>query len=235
MSSLANLKKNLHRFGSPKKAKACRWFFKTGPGQYGEGDQFIGVTVPEQRQVARAFKDLPLPDLRRLLHSPVHEERLTALLILVSQYERADAAGKKKIYDFYLSNAKRVNNWDLVDSSAHHIVGHFLSDKNSAALDKLSRSKNVWERRISIVATYYGIRNGKMSDVIRISGKLLEDDHDLIHKAVGWMLREAGKRNQPALEAFLAKHHHKMPRTMLRYAIEKFPEKKRKQYLNGKH
>lgn len=233
MSALEDLRKKLRKLGSSQKAKACSIFFKTGPGQYGEGDQFLGVTVPEQRQVARAFKDLPLADLKKLLHSKIHEERLTALLILVSQYQSADQAGKKKIYDFYLSNAKRVNNWDLVDSSAHHIVGHFLSDKSSAVLDRLSRSQNLWERRISIVATWYGIRNGKMSDVIRISKKLLEDDQDLIHKAVGWMLREAGKRNQTVLEAFLAKHHHKMPRTMLRYSIEKFPESKRKRYLKA--
>ena len=234
MSALENLRKKLRKLGSPQKAKVYGVFFKTGPGQYGEGDQFLGVTVPEQRQVARAFKDLPLADLKKLLHSKIHEERLTALLILVSQYQSADEAGKKKIYSFYLANAKRVNNWDLVDSSAHHIVGHFLSNKNSAVLDQLSRSKNLWERRISIVATWHGIRNGNVKDVIRISGKLLNDDHDLIHKAVGWMLREAGKRNPSALENFLAKHHHKMPRTMLRYSIEKFPEKKRKQYLNGK-
>lgn len=233
MSALKNLKKNLHKLGSPQKARACSVFFKTGPGQYGEGDQFIGVTVPEQRQVARDFKDLSLSDLKKLLHSPVHEERLTALLILVRQYQRADEAGKKKIYNFYLVNAKRVNNWDLVDSSAHHIVGHFLSDKSSAVLDKLSCSKNLWERRISIVATWHGIRSGKMTDVIRISGKLLNDDQDLIHKAVGWMLREAGKRNPSALKNFLAKHHRKMPRTMLRYSIEKFPESKRKQYLKA--
>lgn len=218
---------DLQEFASPAKAKSSAWFFKTGKGQYGEGDQFIGVTVPLQRMVAKKYKDLPLKDIDQLLNSPIHEHRLTALFILVGQYKKLPA----RVYDFYLKHTTKINNWDLVDSSASYIVGEWLMDKDRTILYKLARSKNLWERRIAIIATGAFIKNKEFKDTFAIAELLLHDDHDLIHKAVGWMLREVGKRDQKAEEAFLKKYYKTMPRTMLRYAIEKFSEDKRHEYL----
>lgn len=215
---------DLQKFASPAKAKSSAWFFKTGPGQYGEGDVFIGVTVPDQRKVANRYKDLPLVEIEKLLSSPIHEHRLTALIIL---------AGKtvdKEIYDFYFRHTDRINNWDMVDLSAQ-IVGKYLQDKDRNMLRKLAVSKNLWERRIAIVATHTFIKANDFATTFTIAEILLKDAHDLIHKAVGWMLREVGKRDQEAEEKFLKKYYKTMPRTMLRYAIERFSEKKRHEYL----
>lgn len=227
------VKKELCKLADKKKAKVLQGFFKTGPGEYGEGDVFLGVTVPKTRGIVKRFLDLPFPEIRKLLRSEVHEERLAAVLMLVHRFEAGDTREQKKIYDFYLRNTKQVNNWDLVDLSAHKIVGAYLLKKNKAPLYRLVKSKDLWERRISIVATAKFISENKFSDTLRISKLLLDDEHDLIHKAVGWMLREVGKRDLAAEEEFLKKHYRKMPRTMLRYAIEKFPEKKRRKYLKG--
>jgi 3-methyladenine DNA glycosylase AlkD len=208
-------------------------FFKTGPGEYGEGDLFRGIRVPVQRTVARRFDRLPLDEAERLLHSPFHEDRLTVLLILVRQFGRK-GMDRQTIYNLYLRNTAFINNWDLVDSSAPQIVGGFLADKPRAILNELARSDSLWERRIAIMATMYFIKLGQFDDTLRLARVLLDDQEDLIHKAVGWMLREVGNRELAVEEAFLAETYQTMPRTMLRYAIEKFPEDKRKAYLAGK-
>lgn len=213
---------DLQALGSPAKAKSSAWFFKTGPGQYGEGDVFIGVTVPEQRIVVKRYRDLPLSEIEKLLSSPIHEHRQTGLMILVYAFDQASQKKKKEIYTFYLSHAKRANNWDLVDTSAQ-IVGKYLLDKKDRSiLVKLARSKNLWERRIAIVATHELICANDFVMTLHVAEMLLADTHDLIHKAVGWMLREVGKRDQAVEEVFLQKHYKTMPRTMLRYAIERF-------------
>lgn len=219
-------------FANPEIAEHSVRFFKTGPGEYGEGDLFRGIRVPVQRTVARRFDHLPLAEAERLLHSPFHEDRLTALLILVRQFGRK-GADRQAIYDLYLRNTAYINNWDLVDSSAPQIVGAFLADKSRAILDDLARSDLIWERRVAIMATQHFIKLGQFDDTLRLARALLHDREDLIHKAVGWMLREVGNRNLAVEEAFLAKTYQTMPRTMLRYAIEKFPEAKRKAYLVG--
>lgn len=206
-------------------------FFKTASGQYGEGDVFLGIKVPAQRMAARGYENLSLADLQNLLNSKIHEHRLIALLILLSQYKKADSAGKKKIVNFYLRNAKNINNWDLVDLSCPNILGNYLLDKPRQILYKLAKSKNLWEKRIAIISTAAFIRNKEFSDTLQIAEILLNDKHDLIHKAVGWMLREVGKRDEAVLARFLYKHYKTMPRTMLRYAIEKLSEKKREYYL----
>jgi 3-methyladenine DNA glycosylase AlkD len=222
---------DLQALGSPTKAKSSAWFFKSGPGQYGEGDIFIGVTVPEQRVVAKRYRDLPLSEIEKLLSSPIHEHRLTALMILVLSFDRADVKKKKEIYSFYLTHAKRANNWDLVDTSAQ-IVGKFLlGKKDRSILVKLARSKNLWERRIAIVATHELIGANDFVMTLHIAEMLLKDTHDLIHKAVGWMLREVGKRDEKAEEVFLQKHYKTMPRTMLRYAIERFSPSQKAFYM----
>lgn len=226
--------KRLRSFACSEQATLLARFFKTGPGQYGEGDKFVGVKVPVIRKVAREFKDLPLPESERLLHSEVHEERLLALVILVVQFEKGDDATRKQIYDLYLANTRHINNWDLVDLSAPRIVGGYLETRSRKPLDRLAKSASLWERRISILATHWFIRRGDFADTLRIAGKLLGDKEDLIHKAVGWMLREVGKRDVAVLEAFLGEHCRVMPRTMLRYAIERPPEKKRLGYLKRK-
>jgi 3-methyladenine DNA glycosylase AlkD len=229
---LEELRSELHKLASPRRAQASAWFFKTGPGQYGEGDRFIGVTVPEQRSLAKRYKDLSLADTKSLLHSKIHEERLLALFILVGQFEKADQTRRKKIYDFYLSNTKFVNNWDLVDSSAPYIVGSYLDEKPKDILRKLALSSSVWERRIAMVSTGYYINKGEAELALEIAEILLQDKHDLIQKAVGWMLREIGKKcGREVLESYLNKYSPIMPRTMLRYAIEHFPAEKRQNYL----
>ena len=208
-------------------------FFKTGPGQYAEGDVFIGVTVPDLRRTCRECADASRADIMRLLHSRVHEERLLALLLMTEAFKRADAAGKRAIFDQYLANTAYINNWDLVDSSAAAIVGGWLSDRSRRPLHRLARSSSLWERRIAIIATHYFIRNGEVEETFRVADILLHDEHDLIHKAVGWMLREAGKRDPAAERGFLSTRYKTMPRTMLRYAIERFPARERQAYLRG--
>ncbi|MEZ4636128.1 MAG: DNA alkylation repair protein [Caldilineaceae bacterium] len=223
----------LTELADPAIAEHSQRFFKTGPGEYGEGDRFRGIRVPVQRTVARRFDKLPLAETERLLHSPFHEDRLTALLILVRQFRRKQA-DHAAIYDLYLRNTAYINNWDLVDSSAPQIVGAFLADKPRDVLDELALSDSLWARRIAIMATLHFIKLGQFEDTLRLSRVLLHDSEDLIHKAVGWMLREVGNRNLAVEEGFLADTYRTMPRTMLRYAIEKFPEEKRKAYLEGK-
>jgi len=225
------IKKDLSQLSDPERAKNLSWFFKTGKGQYGEGDVFLGITVPEQRKVAKKYTDLSLNDLQELLNSEIHEHRFTALLILISKYRKAEESSKKEIFDFYLRNTKNINNWDLVDLSAPRIIGDYLLNKDRTTLFKLARSNILWERRISILSTFTFIDNCDFEDALSISELLLHDEHDLIHKAVGWALREIGKRDQNVEEKFLTKHYPNVPRTMLRYAVEKFDEKKRKKYL----
>ena len=232
--TIQQIKKRLKQLANKEKAEILQRFFKTGPGEYGEGDVFIGVKVPDLRKVAKDFRDIAIKDVIILLESAIHEERLLALLILVSKYVKGNETAKKEIYKLYLNKTKYINNWDLVDVTAQHIVGAYLMDKNKAPLYSLVRSEDLWERRIAIMATFYFIRNERYEDTLKIAKILLSDKEDLIHKAVGWMLREIGKKNMVAEEAFLKQHYKKMPRTMLRYAIEKFPEPKRKQYLKGK-
>ena len=228
---LDQIKKALSQLSDPERAKNLSWFFKTGKGQYGEGDVFLGITVPEQRKVAKKYTDLSLNDLQELLNSEIHEHRFTALVILISKYRKAEESSKKEIFDFYLRNTKNINNWDLVDLSAPRIIGDYLLNKDRTTLFKLARSNSLWERRISILSTFTFIDNCDFEDALSISELLLHDEHDLIHKAVGWALREIGKRDQNVEEKFLTKHYPNVPRTMLRYAVEKFDEKKRKKYL----
>jgi len=227
---LDDLKKELRKASDKKQAELLQRFFKTGKGQYGEGDIFLGIKVPVQRAIAKKY-DLNLGDIQELLNSGVHEYRLIALFILISKYIKSPEEDKEKIYRFYLKNSKRINNWDLVDLSASNIVGNFLLNKDREILYKIAKSKNLWEKRISILSCFAFIRNNEFSDALKIAEVLLGDKHDLIHKAVGWMLREIGKRNQEVEENFLKKHYKTMPRTMLRYAIEKFPEEERKEWL----
>ena len=225
---------HLRSLGSPEQAANLARFFKTGPGQYGEGDHFIGVKVPVIRKVAKEFKSLPLTEAECILHSEIHEERLLALVILVGQFEKANNATRKSIYDLYLANTEHINNWDLVDLSAPKIVGRHLETRSRRPLYRLAKSASLWERRISIVATGWFIWQDDFADTLKIAEILLGDQEDLIHKATGWMLREVGKRNVAVLEQFLDEHCRVMPRTMLRYSIEKFPEKRRQAYLKRK-
>ncbi|MBU1164439.1 DNA alkylation repair protein [Patescibacteria group bacterium] len=231
MAKLNELKKELDKLKNKKQALLLQGFFKTGKGQYGEGDIFLGIKVPVQRKVSKKYNNLTLGELQKLLTTKIHEYRLIALFILIAQYNKSNESQKKKIFQFYLKNTRNINNWDLVDLSAPNIVGTYLLDKKREVLYKLAKSKNLWEKRISILATYAFIRQNDFSDTLKISKILLNDDHDLIHKAVGWMLREVGNRDMKIEEVFLKKHVKQMPRTMLRYAIEKFPEKKRQNYL----
>ena len=231
MIKLSALKQELRKIANPKQAKILQRFFKTGKGEYGEGDIFLGIKVPVQRKVSKMYKDLILNDLEKLLNSKIHEERLVSLFILIEQYENADDTLKKELYEFYLKNAQNVNNWDLVDLSAPKIVGDYLLNQPRKVLYQLAKSKNLWEKRIAIVGTFAFIRNNEFEDTLAIAEILLNDKHDLIHKATGWMLREVGKRDQKIEEKFLKKYYKKMPRTMLRYAIERFCEEKRKFYM----
>jgi 3-methyladenine DNA glycosylase AlkD len=231
--SLKNLRTILKSHANPEQAKVYLRFFKTGKGEYGEGDQFLGIKVPVSRGIAKEFKDLSLTEIQELLNSQVHEERLIGLFILVEQYRKGDEEKKNAIYNFYLKNTKRVNNWDLVDLSAEKIIGAYLMDKDKKVLFKLARSKSLWEKRIAIMSTFQFIKNGMFETTLEISDIILKEEHDLIHKAVGWMLREIGNRNLVVEELYLKKHYKTMPRTMLRYAIEKFPENKRQAYLKG--
>jgi len=232
-TTLRAVRRGLRAEADPEDAVNLQRFFKTGPGQYGEGDRFLGVRVPALRRVARAHRDLPLPDAVEMLTSKWHEERLLALLLLVDRYRRADAAGKQAVFDAYLANTQYVNNWDLVDASAPSIVGAHLRPGDTTLLDRFAGSANVWERRIAVLATFHGIKHREFGPALRMAERLLGDEHDLIHKAVGWMLREIGNRDPATEEAFLRQHCRMMPRTMLRYAIEKFPEPLRRRYLDG--
>ena len=225
---------DVQKLRDDEKAKFLQSFFKTEKGGYAEGDLFYGLTVPQSRVIARKYRDLDQNSIQKLLYSKIHEERLMALLILVDQFAKGGEEQKKSIYEFYITHARQVNNWDLVDCSADKIVGAYLYGKDTKILKKLAKSENLWKRRISIVATYYFIKKGKYEKTFEISEMLLADKHDLIHKAVGWMLREVEKNcGQEILEQFLKKHIHELPRTTLRYAIEHFPEGLRKRYLKS--
>ncbi len=228
-----DIQRRLQRIGNKEHAAISQRFFKTGPGEYGEGDIFIGIRVPVLRKLAKEYKDLAVGEIRNLLRSPIHEQRLLAILLLVGKFEKGDHGLKKSIYDLYLKSTGFINNWDLVDTSAEHIVGGYLMDRSKRPLYRLARSNHLWERRIAIMATFHFVKRHEFSEALKISGMLISDRHDLIHKAAGWMLREIGKRDLETEEQFLKKHYKKMPRTMLRYAIEKFPEKKRQRYLKG--
>jgi 3-methyladenine DNA glycosylase AlkD len=234
MSLSANeMQTMLRRHAVPANVPILQRFFKTGPGEYGEGDQFIGVKVPGIRAVCRDCRDASLNEVRALLRSRVHEDRALALFILVDRFSRGGEEDRKHIYEFYCAHTAFINNWDLVDASAGQIVGGWLRGRSKAPLTRLARSKSIWERRIAIIATFDGIRSGEFDETFRIADLLMDDEHDLIHKAVGWLLREVGKRDRAAERRFLARRYKRMPRTMLRYAIERFPEKERQGYLRG--
>jgi 3-methyladenine DNA glycosylase AlkD len=219
--------------GSAERAAANLRFFKTGPGQYGQGDRFLGLDLPTLRKLARDYQALPLGTLRGLLKSPWHETRLLALVILVKQYRQGDAPHRRAIHGLYVDNTRYINSWDLVDASAEHIIGPHRASNRRALLTRLAKSDSVWERRIAMLATFCDIKAGRFADALRIAGLLLDDEHDLIHKAVGWMLREIGKRDLRVEQAFLRAHVGRIPRTTLRYAIERFPEKVRRRYLTA--
>lgn len=230
---LADLKRDLEKAGDPERARNLAWFFKTGKGEYAEGDEFIGITVPAQRAVAKRYRHLELEDIEKLLESGKHEHRFTGLLILVAQYQAGDSARKQEIVDFYLQHTSRINNWDLVDTSAPYIVGEHLVSRSRRTLYQFAKSSNLWERRIAMVATSAFIRRGDLKDAFAIASRLLADKHDLIHKAIGWMLRETGKQSRAEMIDFLKRNYTQMPRTALRYAIEHLPEPERKSALKG--
>lgn len=232
MTEVQKIERRLTSLGDAEDAAQARRFFKTGPGQYGEGDQFLGIRVPVLRKLAKELIDTPLNDTVKLLHSPFHEARMLALLIWIYQAKRGDKT--LPLYRIYLANTRHINNWDLVDVSAEHIVGTHLFERSRQPLYKLAKSKSLWERRIAIISTFYFIRLGDFTDTLAIADILLNDPEDLMHKAVGWMLREVGKRDLTAEESFLLPRYTNMPRTMLRYAIERFPEPLRTAYLHGK-
>lgn len=227
----SSLKKVLSKYKDSKRAETYEWFFKTKKGEYGYQDKFLGITVPVQRSVAREFISLPLEEIEILLESRMHEHRLTSLIIMVDRFKRGDSTEKKRIFDFYLKNKNRVNNWDLVDASAPHIIGEYLINKKRNILFKLARSEVLWDKRIAIVSTYAFIKRGDFEDTISISKILMNDKADLIHKAVGWMLREVGKRDKKKLVEFLNSYNKMMPRTTLRYSIEHFGPSERKKFM----
>jgi len=229
-----NIREDIQRLRNPEKAKILSGFFKTGKGQYGEGDIFLGISVPEQRKIAKKYSDLPLKDLHKLLSNRIHEYRLIALLILIGRYRSADETEKRNIFNLYLKNTQYINNWDLVDLSAPNIIGDYLLKRDRSILYRLAQSENLWERRIAVISTFAFIKADQFDDTFLVSELLLHDRHDLIHKAAGWMLREIGKRDQQKEEIFLRKYAAVMPRTMLRYAVERFDSKKRLSYLDLK-
>lgn len=231
--SIKELRDQMQKSSSKEQAKNLRWFFKTGAGDYGEGDVFIGIKVPVLRSIVKKHLDLSMDEVQELLSSRIHEERLAALMILVLRLPKCTEKGREDIYKLYLNNTRNINNWDLVDLSAPQIVGGYLINKDKKILFRLASSKILWEKRIAMMATFRFIKEKQFDTALIIAEMLLHDSHDLIHKAVGWMLREIGKREIGTEELFLQKHYKNMPRTMLRYAIEKFPEKKRKAYLIG--
>jgi 3-methyladenine DNA glycosylase AlkD len=232
-TSAEAIEARLHEIGDPDHARFVAGYFRTGPGEYGHGDRFLGIRVPALRALVREYRGASLDAAATLLRSEWHEARLFALLLLADAYKRGDADAREAIYRLYLKNLDRVNNWDLVDLSAPSIVGAHLAEGDRSLLDELARSEVLWERRIAIIATQHLIRKGDFATTLRIAEVLVDDRHDLIHKAVGWMLREVGDRDRGAEEAFLRRHHRTMPRTMLRYAIEKFPPDLRQRYLKG--
>jgi len=227
------IRTRLRELGDTRKAQFLKRFFKTGPGEYGEGDIFLGIRVPQLRSLSRDYKALTAGEVLPLLRSLFHEERLFALLVFIREFSRGDGTVQKEIYDLYRENMGFINNWDLVDISAPPIVGTFLKERSREPLYRLAESKNLWQRRIAVMATFPFIRQQQFGDTLKISEIVLHDREDLIHKAVGWMLREVGKRDVDCEEAFLKKHYREMPRTMLRYAIEKFSPSRRRMYLDG--
>lgn len=231
--SFNKIKSEIASLGSPEKAKLLSRYFKTGKGEYGEGDIFLGLTVPDIRKIARKYKHVSLEEAERLLKSKIHEERLCALLILIEKFNKGDEKARQSIYESYLKNTAYVNNWDLVDLSCRFIIGEFIINKKRDILYNLAHSDNLWERRISIISTFAFIRRNEFRDSLKLAEILLHDKQDLIHKAVGWVLREVGKKNQKVEEDFLIKHYKTMPRTALRYAIERFPKERREAYLKG--
>jgi len=223
--------RELRKAGDRKIAEHSSRFFKTDKGEYGEGDKFLGIRVPVVRKHAKKYRGAPLSVVRKLLNSEFHEERLLAAIMLVERFKRGDAAEKRKVYELYIKSTRCINNWDIVDVSAHYIIGPYLQDRSRQILYEFASSASLWKRRIAIISTFDFIRKNDFVTTLEISERLLRDPHDLIHKAVGWMLREIGKRDMAVEEKFLTRHCEEMPRTMLRYAIEKFPEKKRQRYL----
>ena len=234
--TIDNLKKELQDLKNPERAKTSERFFKTGKGHYGEGDVFIGITNPILRATAKKYSNLNYSEIQELLNDRIHEYRLISLLILINKYKKAkkDNLERRRIYEFYLKNTRRINNWDLVDISAPNIVGDFVQREGTEILMRMAKSESLWERRIAIVSTLPLIKKNRFGETLAISEILMKDEHDLIHKAVGWMLRELGKKNVKVLELFLLPRYKTMPRTMLRYAIERFPEEKRQDYLKGR-
>jgi 3-methyladenine DNA glycosylase AlkD len=234
---LTKLKKELRSFANKKDATHNQKFFKTEKGEYGEGDKFIGVRVPQTRKLAKKYKELSHTSVKTLMNSKIHEERLLGLIILTIKYRDAEKVGNelelKKIYHLYCASFNKINNWDLVDVTCPHIVGKYLHNKDRKILVRWAHSDHLWTRRIAMVSNWWFIRNGDLNSVFKIAKILLQDEHDLIHKAVGWMLREAGKKDMIKTEIFMRKYYKKMPRTMLRYAIERYPESKRLRYLKG--
>jgi len=228
-----DIRKRLRELENKEKAKILQGFFKTGPGQYGEGDLFLGIPVPRLRKLCKESGDMALGQVEALLKSAVHEERLLALLMLIRKYNEGDQSAKRKIYTLYLKSLRWINNWDLVDLSAPNIVGDFLMGRSRGPLHRLAHSSALWKRRIAILATFRFIKEQQFDETLRISEILLRDKEDLIQKAVGWMLREVGKRDRAAEEAFLKEHYRHMPRTMLRYAIERFPAAKKDLFMKG--
>lgn len=230
----ARVQRELRTLADPEKARHLRRFFKTGEGEYGEGDNFLGINVPAQRTIAKKYRNVPLSEVSVLVRAAYHEERLIGLLILTYRYPRASEKEKEEIFNFYMAHTSWINNWDLVDVTAPKIVGPWLENRHKGILYEMAGSENLWHRRIAILSTLHFIRCHDFEDTVKLAHLLINDTHDLIHKAVGWMLREAGKRNPALLVSFLDKHHHQMPRTMLRYAIERLPEEQRKSYLTQK-
>jgi len=231
----SDVKTALQELANPARAKSSAWFFKTGPGEYGEGDQFIGVTVPDQRRVAKTYRELPLPEVLTLLRSPIHEHRLTALFILIEQYRRGDNSAKKQIAGLYHKNRQYVNNWDLVDSSAPYILGDYLTTHSPTVLFRLAASKSLWDRRIAVIATFVWLKLGQCEMTLQLAAILVDDKEDLIQKAVGWALREVGKRDVALLLEFLDQQAATMPRTALRYAIERLTPDQKEYYLYAKN
>ncbi len=231
MTKIAEIRNAVQALADPKRAAVLQGFFKTGPGEYGEGDVFFGLTVPQTRSLIRRFHPADDAAITGLLRSRIHEERLLALLLLVERYKKGSEADRDRVFAVYVKNFDRINNWDLVDASAEHVVGPHGVGRGQ--LLRWARSPHLWTRRIAIVSTFHSIRRGRFADTLAVAAALLADEEDLLHKATGWMLREVGKRDVAALERFLQQHHRKMPRTMLRYAIERFPESRRKAWLNG--
>ncbi len=229
----SEIRKELRALGDADIARHSQRFFRTGKGEYGEGDRFLGIRVPVIRRLVARHKDAQLRTVESFLKSPWHEERLFAVLSLVDRFKKGNDETRRRIFDLYLANLDRVNNWDLVDSSAHLIVGPWLEGRSRKRLYRMARSRHLWTRRVSIMSTYHFIRLNDFEDTLAIAELLLHDNHDLIHKAVGWMLREVGNRDRAIEEVFLQRQYEEMPRTMLRYAIEKFPERRRKAYLHG--